>query len=83
MPPSRCCSSVPPSRRCARGTCERARHRTRGGDASLRPQGRGGAGEPAHRERPVYGLIGPNGAGKTTTFSMMCGYLRPTQGRCG
>jgi ABC-type multidrug transport system ATPase subunit len=28
----------------------------------------------------VYGLIGPNGAGKTTTFSMMCGYLRPTQG---
>jgi ABC-type multidrug transport system ATPase subunit len=29
----------------------------------------------------VYGLIGPNGAGKTTTFSMMCGYLRPTQGQ--
>jgi ABC-2 type transport system ATP-binding protein len=27
-----------------------------------------------------YGLIGPNGAGKTTTFSMMCGYLFPTQG---
>jgi ABC-type multidrug transport system ATPase subunit len=27
-----------------------------------------------------YGLIGPNGAGKTTTFSMMCGYLHPTQG---
>ncbi len=30
----------------------------------------------------VYGLIGPNGAGKTTTFSMMAGYLRPTEGSC-
>jgi ABC-2 type transport system ATP-binding protein len=29
----------------------------------------------------VYGLIGPNGAGKTTTFSMMAGYLKPTEGR--
>jgi ABC-type multidrug transport system ATPase subunit len=28
----------------------------------------------------VYGLIGPNGAGKTTTFSMMAGYLRPSEG---
>jgi len=28
----------------------------------------------------AYGLIGPNGAGKTTTFSMMAGYLRPTEG---
>jgi ABC-type multidrug transport system ATPase subunit len=28
----------------------------------------------------IYGLIGPNGAGKTTTFSMMAGYLEPTQG---
>jgi len=28
----------------------------------------------------VYGLIGPNGAGKTTTFSMLAGYLQPTQG---
>ncbi len=28
----------------------------------------------------VYGLIGPNGAGKTTTFSMMCGYLYPSDG---
>lgn len=27
-----------------------------------------------------YGLIGPNGAGKTTAFSMMCGYLFPTEG---
>ncbi|MFO0669699.1 MAG: ABC transporter ATP-binding protein [Polyangiaceae bacterium] len=28
----------------------------------------------------VYGLIGPNGAGKTTTFSMMAGFLSPTDG---
>jgi ABC-2 type transport system ATP-binding protein len=28
----------------------------------------------------AYGLIGPNGAGKTTAFSMMAGYLRPSQG---
>ncbi len=28
----------------------------------------------------VYGLIGPNGAGKTTTFSMMAGFLKPTEG---
>jgi ABC-type multidrug transport system ATPase subunit len=28
----------------------------------------------------VFGLIGPNGAGKTTTFSMMAGYLKPSQG---
>ena len=28
----------------------------------------------------VFGLIGPNGAGKTTTFSMLAGYLRPTDG---
>ena len=28
----------------------------------------------------VYGLIGPNGAGKTTTFSMMAGFLEPTEG---
>jgi ABC-type multidrug transport system ATPase subunit len=28
----------------------------------------------------IYGLIGPNGAGKTTTFSMLAGYLRPTDG---
>ncbi len=31
-------------------------------------------------EGHCYGLIGPNGAGKTTTFSMMCGFLHPTQG---
>lgn len=28
----------------------------------------------------VFGLIGPNGAGKTTTFSMLAGYLEPTEG---
>ena len=28
----------------------------------------------------VFGLIGPNGAGKTTTFSMMAGFLHPTEG---
>lgn len=28
----------------------------------------------------LVGLIGPNGAGKTTTFSMLAGYLRPTEG---
>jgi ABC-2 type transport system ATP-binding protein len=28
----------------------------------------------------VYGLIGPNGAGKTTTFSMLAGYLAPSDG---
>jgi ABC-type multidrug transport system ATPase subunit len=28
----------------------------------------------------VFGLIGPNGAGKTTTFSMLAGYLKPTDG---
>jgi ABC-2 type transport system ATP-binding protein len=28
----------------------------------------------------VFGLIGPNGAGKTTTFSMLAGFLRPSDG---
>jgi ABC-type multidrug transport system ATPase subunit len=28
----------------------------------------------------VYGLIGPNGAGKTTTFSLLAGYLKPSEG---
>lgn len=31
-------------------------------------------------EGACYGLIGPNGAGKTTTFSMLCGFLFPTEG---
>ena len=26
-------------------------------------------------------LIGPNGAGKTTTFNLICGFLKPSQGR--
>ena len=29
----------------------------------------------------VVGLLGPNGAGKTTTFSMVAGFLRPTEGK--
>ena len=28
----------------------------------------------------VFGLIGPNGAGKTTTFSLLAGYLTPSEG---
>ncbi|CBG40318.1 ABC-transporter ATP-binding protein [Helicobacter mustelae 12198] len=29
----------------------------------------------------VVGLLGPNGAGKTTTFYMICGLLKPTNGK--
>lgn len=29
----------------------------------------------------IFGLLGPNGAGKTTTFKMMCGLLKPTEGK--
>jgi len=29
----------------------------------------------------IYGLLGPNGAGKSTTFKMLCGLLRPTEGK--
>ncbi len=29
----------------------------------------------------IYGLIGTNGAGKTTAFNIVCGFLKPTQGR--
>ena len=29
----------------------------------------------------IFGLLGPNGAGKSTTFKMMCGLLKPTQGK--
>jgi ABC-2 type transport system ATP-binding protein len=29
----------------------------------------------------VFGFLGPNGAGKSTTFKMMCGLLKPTEGK--
>lgn len=29
----------------------------------------------------VVGLLGPNGAGKTTSMRMMCGFVRPDQGK--
>jgi ABC-2 type transport system ATP-binding protein len=29
----------------------------------------------------IFGLLGPNGAGKSTTFKMMCGLIKPTEGR--
>jgi branched-chain amino acid transport system ATP-binding protein len=32
------------------------------------------------REGSIHALIGPNGAGKTTLFSMLSGFLPPTQG---
>ena len=28
----------------------------------------------------VFGLLGPNGSGKTTLLSMVCGFIRPTDG---
>ncbi len=33
------------------------------------------------RRGEIFGLLGPNGAGKTTTLKMMCGLLRPDDGR--
>ncbi|MDP1834973.1 MAG: ATP-binding cassette domain-containing protein [Chlamydiales bacterium] len=33
------------------------------------------------RTGEIFGLLGPNGAGKTTTFKMMCGLLKPTEGK--
>ncbi len=38
------------------------------------------------RKGEIFGLLGPNGAGKSTTFKMLCGLLRPTEGKaivCG
>ncbi|AJE49156.1 ABC transporter ATP-binding protein [Celeribacter indicus] len=32
-------------------------------------------------EGSIHALIGPNGAGKTTVFSMLSGFLKPTEGR--
>jgi ABC-2 type transport system ATP-binding protein len=29
----------------------------------------------------IFGLLGPNGAGKSTTFKMMCGLLKPSEGK--
>jgi len=29
----------------------------------------------------IFGLLGPNGAGKSTAFKMLCGLLRPSEGR--
>src|SRR5277367_4100005 len=33
--------------------------------------------EPRH----VLGVIGPNGAGKTTLLNVLCGFIRPDEGR--
>ena len=33
------------------------------------------------RENGIYGLLGSNGAGKSTTMNIMCGVLKPTEGR--
>ena len=33
------------------------------------------------RKGEVFGLLGPNGAGKSTSFRMMCGLLKPTEGK--
>jgi len=29
----------------------------------------------------IFGLLGPNGAGKSVTFKMMCGLIKPNEGR--
>lgn len=32
-------------------------------------------------ESEIFGLLGPNGAGKTTIINILCGLLKPTQGK--
>jgi len=32
-------------------------------------------------ENSICGLVGPNGSGKTTVFNLICGYLKPDQGK--
>ncbi len=33
------------------------------------------------RKGEIFGFLGPNGAGKSTTFKMLCGLLKPTEGK--
>ena len=33
------------------------------------------------QSQEIVGLLGPNGAGKTTTFYMICGIIKPSQGK--
>jgi ABC-2 type transport system ATP-binding protein len=33
------------------------------------------------KQGEIFGLLGPNGAGKSTTFKMLCGLLKPTEGK--
>ena len=35
----------------------------------------------AVRRGEIFGLLGPNGAGKSTTFKMLCGLLKPSEGK--